>query len=197
MQVLKEEGDYENSDKYKRTYRGAYSYQKDGVSYTEENFEVFKSKKEFSLDFLVETLTRVSTGELLKTQILYRVNKDFVPTKVEVHRNLGKESVVERYKFDNKKNVLTYTFRNKFGREKIEMNTPPRFHLSVPAACCSMLFILSKKFDATGKNFYSLIQSVNQWTFEEKLISKNIAVERISLTSETIYVDGKELQAIH
>jgi len=183
-------------NKPKKIHRGAYNFIKNDSVYAEESFEVYRDKKELTLNFVSNMLSRVSTGELLKIQVNYQVSKDFVPLKVIVKKDLGREKVEESYKFDTKKNLLNYTFKNKRAKHTDQINTPPRFHIFTPSACCSMLFLLSKKFDTTAKNFYTSIQSINQWDYEHELIVKTVCLERISLTSESINIGGNELQAV-
>jgi hypothetical protein len=182
--------------KVQKMYRGAYRYQRNNSIYTEESFEVYRDKKELTFTFISEVLGRVSTGELLKIHVTYQVGKDFVPQSVTVRKELGKEQAEELYRLDAKQNMLKYTFKNKRDRQVIEMNVPPRFHICTPTMASSMTFFLSKKFDATSKNFYTFLQSYNSWNFEKKPSSKGMVLERLSLTSESIFIDGHELQAV-
>ncbi|MBI2520122.1 MAG: hypothetical protein HYV97_06885 [Bdellovibrio sp.] len=183
--------------KPKKIYRGSFLYQRNGSTYCEEHFEVYKEKKELTLNFLSSIMSRVSTGEFLKLMVDYKVSKDYVPLKVTVKKDLGSEKVEENYLYDSKKNIVNYTFKNKRSKHRSQISTSPRFHIFTPAACTSMLFILSKKFDATSKNIYSVISSPNQWEYQHELKLTTVALERVSLTSETINVNGTDLQAIH
>jgi hypothetical protein len=182
--------------KVQKVYRGAYRSMKGNNVFSEETFDVYRDKKELTFTFITEAIARVSTGELLKIYTNYQVGKDFVPLYVQIKKDLGKESSEEIFKLDDKKNILKYTFKSKRSKETQEITVPPRFHISTPTFCTSMLFFLSKKFDATSKNYYTVYQSMNKWDFEHPLVSKSIGLERISLTSETIFISGVELQAV-
>ena len=180
-----------------KIYRGAYTYLRNGSPYCEENFEVYRDKKEFTFNFLSSIMSRVSTGEFLKLTVDYKVTKDYVPLKVTVKKDLGREKVEETYLYDSKKNVVNYTFKNKRNLHRCQITTNPRFHIFTPAACTSMLFFLSKKFDVTSKNIYSVLSSPNQWEYKHELKFRTVSLERVSLTSETINLNGADLQAIH
>lgn len=182
--------------KVQKVYRGAYRYIKGNHVYSEETFDVYRDKKELTFTFISEAISRVSTGELLKIYTNYQVGKDFVPFNVQIKKELGKESSEEQFKLDDKKNILKYVFKSKRNKEVVEINVPPRFHIATPTSCTSMLFFLSKKFDATSKNYYTVLQSNNKWDYESPIVSKSLGLERISLTSETIYINGTELQAV-
>ena len=71
---------------------------------------------------------------------------------------------------------------------------PPKFHIATPCTAASMAFLKSKKFDQTSDNQYVIYSSNNMWKYKETLVSKNIGVRRISVTSDTIKYQGKELQ---
>jgi|GEM_PF-411301 len=185
------------SSKPKKVIRGAFQYNLNGNIYCEENFEIYRDKKEMLITYFSESMSRVSTGELLKISVEYQVTKDYVPQKVIVKKDLGKEKVEEIFKFDSKKNILSYTFKNKRSKHTQQVNTSPRFHVFTPSACTSILFFLSKKFDATSKNIYFVISSKNQWEYEHPVDSKMVALEKISLTSDTIKIGGQEVQAVH
>jgi hypothetical protein len=182
--------------KLKKVFRGAYNYYRDGQIYSEETFEVFKDTKELNIIFQSQILSRVSTGELLKIETEYTVNKDWIPVKVQVSKFLGRESVEEHYKLDVKSNLLVYNLKSKHTKDKQTMSTPPRFHIATPTTASSMLFFLSKKFDATTRNFYTVISSKNRWTNEHPLEIKTYSVEKLSLTAEAMMVNGMEVQAL-
>ena len=178
-----------------KLYRGAYKYLRNENMYCEENFEVFKDRKDVGMNFVVQLLSRVSTGEFLKISIDYTINKNYIPQHVTIHRSLGNEKVVESYEFDNKQNKLTYTFKNKDETHKDVLSTGPIFHIATPCVCTSMLFLKSKKFNTTGKNHYTIYNGQNQWTYEGPPQTKNISVEKTSQGVENLSIDGNNLQA--
>ena len=182
--------------KPKKVYRGAFNYLRANSVYSEEAFEVWRDRKEMTYNYVSEIHSRVSTGELLKVFINYQVGKDFIPVRVVVKKDLGKEKTEETYSFNSKKNILDYQFKNRRVKEKLEISTPPRFHIATPAACCSMMFILTKKFDSTGKNLYSVFTCDNKWDYESPPEQKSLALERVSITSESVMINEQEVQAI-
>ena len=187
---------FEGKKKSDRVYKGAYSYFKNQNIYSEETFEVFKDRKELKLNFCSQILCRVSTGELLKFSVDYTVNKEFLPQKVIIYRNLGKDDVVETFLYDKKKGVINYEFKNKGEITEAEIVTTPKFHIASPTTVNSALFIKSKKENTGGKNYYNIITSFNQWKYEEKPITKYIAMQRLSTTTETYKIDGTAVQAL-
>lgn len=180
-----------------KTYRGAYKYLKGETVYCEEEFEVYRDRKELGMSFFSIIHSRVATGELLTYYIDYQINKEYIPQSVYIEKTLGKEVVTELYTFDGRKNLLEYVFVSANGdREHHTINTSPKFFIATPAACTSMIFLKSKKEDTTGKNYYNFIQSRNQWTFEKMPESVNVGLERLSASSVNLSIEGSNLQAI-
>ena len=95
-----------------------------------------------------------------------------------------------------KRGKLKYLFVNVDDQEEIIMSVPPKFSITTPSVCNSMLYLRSKKFDNTQKNSYVLISANNLWQCEQAPYQQAIAVQRISTTTEKINVDGKTLQAV-
>jgi len=182
--------------KEQKLYRGAYDYSRNNNVYTEETFDVYRDKKEMGLNFVAQTISRVSTGELLNIHVDYTVNKDFIPVKVFIDKTLGNEHVKESYVFNSKTNVITYKFKSAEEDETHEFTTSPKFHIATPTVCTSMLFLKSKKVDATSKTYFNTIISKNQWKFEEPPTTKSLGVERLSLSSENLNLDGSTVSAM-
>ena len=180
-----------------KTYRGAYKYLKGETVYCEEEFEVYRDRQELGMSFFSTIHSRVATGELLTYYIDYQVNKDYIPQSVYIEKTLGKEVVTELYTFNARVNILDYIFVNAKGeKEHHQINTSPKFFIATPAACTSMIFLKSKKEDTTGKNYYNIISSNNQWSYEELPSSKNLGLERLTATGVNITIEGSSLQAI-
>tara|TARA_R110002072_G_scaffold64203_2_gene159326 strand:- start:170152 stop:170892 length:741 start_codon:yes stop_codon:yes gene_type:complete len=180
-----------------KTYRGSYKYLKGETVYCEEEFEVYRDRKELGMSFFSIIHSRVATGELLTYYIDYQINKEYIPQSVYIEKTLGKEVVTELYTFNSKNNVIDYIFINAKGKkEHKEFITSPKFFIATPAACTSMIFLKSKKEDTTSKNFYNIISSRNQWDFKATPTSKSLGLERISASSVNINIEGSSLQAI-
>lgn len=183
-------------DKDNKIFRGAYQYYKNDSVYSEETFDVYRDRKENSLNFESQIHCRVATGELLSINVDYTINKDYVPQKVVIKRSLGSQESTEFYRYDSKRNVVTYIFQNKAGDEDmVELQTPPKFHITTPVASSSMLFMRAKKIDTTSKSLFSFISSTNQWTYEEKPYFHNVAAQRVSLGAEKMALGGHNVQA--
>lgn len=179
-----------------KIFRGAYGYSRNNNVYSEENFEVFRDKKEMTYTFVSEMMSRVATGELLTIKVYYKINKEFIPLEVDINRTLGNNSVRELYEYDQRKTRINYMFKNGDEETRIDFPTNPKFYITTSATCTSMLYLRSKKFDATGKNFYSLYTSKNLWDYKEEPSLRNIVVQRTSQTSENLKLDGSNLQAV-
>lgn len=179
-----------------KLYRGAYSYIKNENVYSEEIFEVYKDRKENGLYFLSQIISRVSTGELLNINVTYHVNKDYTPIYVVITRSLGEESVKEIYDHNPRKGTMTYLFINEEDEIKKEFAVPPKFHITTPTVASSNIYLRSKKFDATTKNYYTFYSSTNQWEYEKEPYTTNVAVQKISSTSEKLIIDGQNVQGV-
>ena len=179
-----------------KIYRGAYKYMRNGNEYCEETFEVFKEKGESSTLFQSQIMSRVSTGELLNITVDFKINKDYIPTLVVINKILGNDNVLETYSFNSKNNTVEYTFKNGDETKTATLNTTPKFFISTPAVCTSMLYLRSKKFDPTGKNIYNVLSSSNQWSYENDPEFNAITVRRMNQSSETKNLDGNNVQGM-
>lgn len=180
----------------KKIFRGAYNYIKKEGAYAEEQFEVYRDGQDQAMHFLAKLHSRVSSGELFSIDVHYSLTKDYQPTFLNIKRSMGTEMVQEIFDVNPRKALLNYIFVSEEEEISREINTPPKFHLTAPVACSSMVFLRSKKFDATSKNYYTFMSSANQWTFEKDPYSHNITVQRITATAENIVIEGNNLQAI-
>lgn len=184
---------YRREDKI---YRGAFNYYRNENIYAEEIFDVYRDKREQSNHYVSEAVVKVTTGEVLNLHVEYSINKDYVPTFVLIEKIMGKESTRETYEYNFKRNNIAYKFTSNKNEEfSAEITTAPKFHISTPTAASSMLFMRSKKIDASGKNTFNLLVGFNQWEYHETPYFKNIIVERASLTTEKMNIDGQNVQA--
>lgn len=185
-----------NYRKDDKIYRGAFNYYRNENSYAEEIFDVYRDKKDQSFHYISEAVVKVTTGEILILHVEYIVNKDYIPQFVAIEKIMGKESTREVYEYNSRKNHLVYKFNNSKGDEhNDEISTAPKYHIATPTAASSMLFLRSKKFDATGKNSFNILVGFNQWDFKEAPKFKNIILERANLTAEKMNIDGQNVQA--
>ena len=74
--------------------------------------------------------------------------------------------------------------------------TAPKFHIAVPCAAASMLFILSKRFDNTARNDYMVWSSTNQWKYVNPPTLHTVSLDRVSVGNETLFINNQELSCI-
>ena len=87
---------YHRNDKI---YRGCFNYYRNENLYAEENFDVYRDRKEQTFHYISECIVRVSTGETLNIHVEYIINKESVPLYVFVEKIMGKEHSKEIYDF--------------------------------------------------------------------------------------------------
>lgn len=185
-----------NYRKEDKIYRGAFNYYRNENSYSEEIFDVYRDKKDQSYHYISEAVVKVTTGEILNLHVEYVVNKDYIPLLVAIEKVMGKETTREVYEYNTKRNYIHYKFSNSKGEEhEDEIATAPKFHITTPTAASSMLFLRSKKFDASGKNSFNILVCFNQWEYKDAPKFKNIILERANLTAEKMNIDGQNVQA--
>lgn len=177
-----------------KIYRGAYNYFQNEKLYCEETFEIFRDTKDLSMNFKAQIFSRVATGELLKIEIEAWYSKSWTPISVDIVKYLGDNKVSEEYKFDLLKNKLIYTFSADYEDTCIEIQTPPRFHISTPSTALSLVFLLSKKFDINAKNNYSVLMSNNDWHFRKAPAFTDICLEKDLQAPESIKIGDNEVQ---
>lgn len=183
------------TEQIEKIYRGAYTYFEGDRIYSEEEFEIFKDNKEMTTQFISMSHSRVSTGELLTVRVDFTVNRNWGVKVARVEKNLGKKSVTEEYHFNTATNILSYQLNNGEEVKETSISTPPRFHLSLPATCCSFLFLLSKKFDSNAsKNNYVLYSSMNDWSYVKELQTTNIALQRVENAPEFLHIGEAKLK---
>jgi hypothetical protein len=185
-----------NYHKNDKIYRGCFHYYRNETLYAEENFDVYRDKKEQTSHYISECSVRVSTGETLNIHVEYIVNKELVPLYVFIEKIMGKEFSKEIYDFNIRRSIITYTFKSSQTEEHTEeIMTPPRFHIATPTALTSTLFVRTKKFDASGRNVYTILTSNNNWEFVTTPHFTNPIVEKVGLANEKITIDGQNVLA--
>ncbi len=178
-----------------KVYRGAYNYYKGEKLYAEEEFEVYKDRKELGMSYFARLHARVATGELLNIYVDYMLTKDYIPQKLLIEKDIGQESVTELFDFNPRKNGLDYIFINKSGQEHLHLTVPTKFGITTPTASTSMLFLKSKKEDTTSKNYFQVLSSSNQWIFEKEPYLQTIVAERTALSAENLTIEGQSVTA--
>jgi len=185
-----------NYTKNDKIYRGQFHYFRNENQYAEEAFEVFRDKKDNTYHYISECIVRVSTGEILNMHVEYIVNKDYIPTFVYIEKIMGKTKSFETFEYNSKRNILNYKFVDSNGNTNTaEVTTAPKFHITTPTAASSMLFLRSKKFDTNSKNSFNVLVATNQWEYTEAPVFKTIVLDRPSVTSEKINIEGQNVQS--
>lgn len=179
-----------------KKYRGAFIYKQNGSQYAEESFDAYLYVKDRRLEFKSIITSRVKTGELLKIDVHYMVNKDWVTTYVEIKKSLGKSLSIETFENDLRRNTLSYKHENHLGVvTKESLSVPPRLHIGTPATCSSFLYLNSKKIDINGKNNFSIYTTQNGWDFEAPPEQTTVALMRDKPTTEEIKIGRANLTA--
>ena len=179
--------------KREKLYKGTYEYISNDTIYSKENFNVYQHSGDSSLAFLSSMISRVSTGELLVTNVEYTVTREMVPKKVAINREIDDRSALEMYVHDVEKGTLNYFFIEGDNKKHIEIPVGGKFHVTTPTTASSMLFIRSKRESATNKNYYSIYVSNNQWEFLEGPTIKSVVLQRDKPTTDFIKVGGSKL----
>ena len=175
--------------------RGAYNYYKRETLYAEEEFEIYKDRKELNMSMFAYLYARVPTGELLTTYVDYIISKDFMPQNLYIERTLGKSVIQENYAYDSKDNSLIYHYSGPKAQEQVTITTPSKFTLTTPTTSTSLTFLRTKKEDTVAKNYYTIIGSDNNWSYEGGPTSKIVVMERVGIGQETLTIEGKKLQS--
>lgn len=175
--------------------RGSYNYFRSNNIYSEETFEVYRDRQDFSMSYFADIHSRVATGELLTVNVDVKLNKEFIPTNVKVVRALGKDHATETYTYQKNTSTVLYTFETEDENVEEQIPISSKFHIATPAACSSMVFLKSKKEDTTSKNLYHLIQTDNKWNYESVPHVKIIAMQRVGTGTENVLIDGHTVQA--
>lgn len=187
-----------NYHKNDKVFRGSFNYFRNDSLYADENFDIYRDKKDQTFHYISEASIRVLSGEILILHVEYIVNKDFIPTYVLIEKIMGKDSSKELYEYNVRRNILNYTFSSSKieAKHECEIATAPKYHITTPTAASSMVFLKSKKFDANGKNSFNALISHNQWEFVAQPAFRSVIIERANLTAEKINIEGQSVQSI-
>lgn len=195
--MLHENKNYQKIEHLRMSFTGAFEYISGDAVYSDENFHVYRNVREGSVIFESELLTRLESGELLKINSHYKINKDFIPEKVEIDKIMGKQIISESFKMNPKSNAITYHFQRGDVFNEYKISPPPRFQVATPTSLTSVIFLFTKKYDPTGKNFNSVMVSDNFWEYQAIPSMQYILAERQGTGLQTVNLKGKELKAYH
>lgn len=187
---------YQDLENVQLVLKGQYEYLYQKKTYSEEIFNVYKNNKDSSVIFDSELLTRLDSGEFLKVSIFYQVNKNWIPIQVDIKKQVGRQISDEKYRMDLKKNILNYQFISGENVEEVKIQVPPKFQISTYNTVTSFLFIASKKYDSTGKNYHNLLITSNLLSYSGPPQMNYIVLDRVSTTPQQIRINEKVLKAI-
>ncbi len=178
-----------------KLFDGAYNYSEKGVSYSQENFSVYKNTDKNILIYSAELLTRVNTGEFLKISVGYEVNSFWAPLKVVIHKTLGPNFATETYTPDYENQILNYEFKNNLSTSNYSRNIVTRYQIATPSMACSMVMTMTKKFDTMSRNASIIVSSTNNWDYKEPFVDKAIYSEYKTHESSELKLNGQDLSA--
>jgi len=188
-------GYFGGPDKLNKQYRGCFEYYRGNELYCEENFDVLYHPKNQYYQFDCKIIGRVKTGEMLAINVMYEITDKFIPRMAFVDKTLGNQSSKELYTFDQKTSTLNYEFKGVDSEGSSQVNTNYKFHISLPSAATSMLFMKTRKFNNTSKNNYSVLSSYNQWKFEKGPEFQGLSLERIGANKDPLTIADNKVQA--
>lgn len=177
---------------YKKLISGKYEFYAEGEPYAEESFEILHSVEAKSYMYKTYLFTRSSTGELLKIFIDYEITENFYTRHVKLKKTAGKWTTEEIFSFDQKENILNYTFKNPDGINKEQRVIVKRFYIQTPSILCSALFANGKKLENAARNPAVLIKSPNILNFEGPLEEVTIFVAYDGREGQTFNINQNQ-----
>ncbi|MDH5580583.1 MAG: hypothetical protein OEY33_01635 [Bdellovibrionales bacterium] len=182
-------------DKLVKQFRGCFDYYRGNELYCEENFDVLYHPQSQYYQFDSKIIGRVKTGEMLSINVVYEITDKFIPRMAYVSKTLGNQSSTELFTFDQKTSTLNYEFKGVDSEGSAQLNTNYKFHISLPSAVTSMLFMKTRKFNNTSKNNYSVLSSYNQWSFEKGPEFQGLSLERIGANKDQLTIGDSKIQS--
>lgn len=176
---------------------GTYLYYDKNVNFSQENFKLLRLPEPQHYLVEAEILSRVETGEFLKVIVHYEMNNNFVPLDVRIEKSIGNKFVQESFKVDISAQELHYVFKNAEGSQEFKRPHGSKHHLTSPAFSTSAMFTLTKRFDATGRTGINLVNSTNNWTYQNPPEDRLIFAEYKSRELIDYKLNNTPLSASH
>lgn len=155
-------------------FKGSYKYKREGRTYGNENFSVYKDFESQAITFMSEIVSRVATGEFLKINTVYSINIKHEPIFVKIEKSLGTNYSKESYTPDRNAHQVLYEFQGGNETKTMRIQTPAKYHIATPATCTSLVFTKAKKYDPTILNSYYILSSENIWDYSKSLDSSTV-----------------------
>lgn len=194
--MLHENNNFTKVEGLSMILKGAFEYFAEDKAYSEEFFWVYKNFKDQGYIYESEAITRLENGEILKITVHYKVNKDMNPGLVEITKYIGNQLIEESYRLNPKQNILNYRYKDRKNTHKVTINPPPRFQIVTPNISSAFVFVGSKKYDPTGKNYFNLINSENFVEYKGPPNQTFVILFRTSTTPKDIKIKGNDLKGL-
>jgi hypothetical protein len=175
-------------------YKGQYEYFRNGNTYAQENFSVYKADQPANFIYSSEILSRVSTGEFLKIYVDYEVTPLFDPINIKIRKSLGEQSSKETYNVNYQNKNVLYSFVNSEGeKQTYEKVINGKFQITTPSFLTSLLITQNKKVDNIGRTQYLVINSNNEWKYENPFEEKFFYLETRSNDNKELTIGINKL----
>jgi hypothetical protein len=155
---------------------------------------VYKADQPANYIYSSEILARVSTGEFLKIYVDYEVTPLFDPINVKIRKSLGEQSCRETYSVNYQTKNVTYSFVNSDGeKQTYEKVINGKFQITTPSFLSSLLVTQNKKVDNIGRTQYLVINSTNEWKYENPFEEKYFYLETRSNDNKELNIGINKL----
>jgi hypothetical protein len=176
---------------------GSYLYFSQETNYSQENFKLVQFPDNQSFHIYAEILSRIENGEFLKIMVRYEMNQHFHPLFVRIEKSLGNRYSQEVFKYDPRSQELHYTFQNSQKTQEFKRILNSKHYITSPAFASSVIWTLSKKFDATGRTPVTLVSTQNMWDYEHPPEEKLVFAEFKTRELPDFRINNASLSASH
>jgi hypothetical protein len=176
---------------------GSYLYFNKDHNYSQENFKFVQFPESQMFHIYSEILSRIETGEFLKMMIRFEMNYHYQPLFVRIEKSLGNRYCQEVFKYDQHDQELQYTFQNSQKTQEFKRPLNSKHYLTTPAFATSVIWTLSKKFDATGRTPVTLVSTHNMWDYEHPPEEKLVFAEFKTRDLQDFKINNAPLSASH
>jgi hypothetical protein len=178
---------------FHKLINGTYTYYNKGKTYSEESFRVFMEVEEKFHIFESETMTRLHTGELLKLEVEYVLNKKHLPETVTLKKTIGKTLVREVFNCNWTNHFLSYEIHTPQGLRRQKKEMSGLYHISTPTACLSLICTFSRNMNLYGRTRYVYAVSNNTWEFKQPMTEEDFYIELASNDPIPFSLKGKSM----
>ena len=174
---------------------GRYTYYSEDTPYSEERFEIQQTPLKDMTRYISTTITRLTTGELLKINCTYDVNIKWRPIKVIIKKSMGTKKVIESYSTDGIEGSLNYELQTELGKERDHVKTTGPYQIATPSIVTSFLCTQHRKVDPLSRTRYTLLFSQNDWKYEHELKEQHLYLESKYSEQDVVMVGDNQYPA--